>query len=456
MAANLSQIQIALHQPYDRILFAKDILNPVFGSTFLLSNNPVAPSIQPTKGELAIIDQVFIFGQINLEDNVEVTCYEITLQDSIRLEQSKVAIQRYVRKLLTVGQAAIICFISPKNKNLWRLTFVSKDSELTNIGVKEKITHAKRYTYLLGPSETCKTAAENFVNLSIEKELNLQSLEKAFSVEKLSRAFFDEYTIHYKRFVAALTESESLIKTFEGNQKAARDFAKKLLGRIVFIYFLQKKGWLGASDLSYKDGIPDFIMQLFLTSGANKTFYPEWLSKLFFDSLNKDRPGNDFLMPNGQTVKVPFLNGGLFDKDDYDNNEISFNPSLFHNKENPDDPKQRGFLDFLNAFNFTIYEDSPEDQTIAVDPEMLGHIFENLLEDNKDRGTFYTPKDIVHYMCQESLTEYLNIHLDKLERDSIELLVKQKDVANDTRLFMDDINQLLALFQWACCKKFMQ
>lgn len=84
--------------------------------------------------------------------------------------------------------------------------------------------------------------------------------------------------------------------------------------------------------------------------------------------------------------------------------------------------KARGFLDFLNSYNFTVHEDGPNDQTVAVDPEMLGHIFENLLEDNKDKGAYYTPKPIVHYMCQESLIEYLVTYLTQGQTRSIEAL----------------------------------
>ena len=103
----------------------------------------------------------------------------------------------------------------------------------------------------------------------------------------------------------------------------------------------------------------------------------------------------------------------MFDKELHDDCILTFPSSLFHNPEYEDDSKHRGFLDFLNSFNFTVYEDSPDDHTVAVDPEMLGHIFENLLEDNKDKGAFYTPKEIVHYMCQESLIEYLATNLSK-------------------------------------------
>jgi adenine-specific DNA-methyltransferase len=431
MAANRIQLQNALHKPYDRVLFSREVLSPVFGSGFTLNSSLVPASISPNKSESAAIDKVWIYGKIQLDDSTEITCYEVLLQPKVRIEQSKVAIQQYVRKLLTAGQAALINFVAPANKNVWRLTLVAKDSVLTEKGVKEKTTNAKRYTFLLGPSETCKTAAERFETLSTEKEITFQTLVNAFSVEKLSKAFFDEYTLHYQNFCDYLQESNYRKSVFnitfpagatkqdkDKASKPIRDFVKKLLGRIVFLYFVQKKGWLGASDTNYTNGLGDFIKQLFNKSGGNDTFYSNWLTILFFDTLNKERANDDFTMPDGKIVKVPFLNGGLFDKEDFDEHLLTFKSKLFHNPDFEDailtaksNGFARGFLDFLDAFNFTVYEDSPDDHTVAVDPEMLGHIFENLLEDNKDKGAFYTPKEIVHYMCQESLIEYLSTGL---------------------------------------------
>jgi hypothetical protein len=438
--ANRIQIQTALQKPYDRILFGKEVLSPVFGSCFNLSSSTVPASVQPNKSEQAVIQSVSIYGIINLEDGTEITCYEIILQPTVRIEHSKVTIQRYVRKLLTAGQIALVNFIAPQNKKVWRLTLVAKDSELTEQGIKEKTTHAKRYTYLLGPSETCKTAAERFESLSTEKQITFQALVNAFSVEKLSEAFFDEYTLHYQKFCDYLQESNFRKSVFkitipvnaakEEKDKACkpiRDFVKKLLGRIVFLYFVQKKGWLGASDTNYKDGLTDFIKQLFKQSGGNDAFYSTWLTVLFFETLNKERNNDDFKMPDGKKVKVPFLNGGLFDKEDYDEAVLTLPAKLFHHPDFEDTQlteknkdHARGFLDFLDAFNFTVHEDSPDDHTVAVDPEMLGHIFENLLEDNKDKGAFYTPKEIVHYMCQESLTEYLTTHCLKHRLQGLE------------------------------------
>lgn len=496
--ANRTQIQTILQKPYDRILFGKEVLSPVFGSCFTLSSAAVPASVQPNKSEQAIIDSVSIYGNIKLEDSTEVTCYEIVLQPSVRIEHSKVAIQRYVRKLLTAGQIALVNFIAPQNKKVWRLTLVAKDSELTEQGIKEKTTHAKRYTYLLGPSETCKTAAERFESLSTEKQINFQALVNAFSVEKLSEAFFDEYTLHYQKFCDYLQNSnfrKSVFKisipanaTKEEIDKACkpiRDFVKKLLGRIVFLYFVQKKGWMGASDTSYRDGLTDFIKQLFKQSGGDESFYSNWLTVLFFDTLNKERANDDFKMPDGKTLKVPFLNGGLFDREIHDEHILTFKSKLFHHPDFEDTllteknkDNARGFLDFLDAFNFTVHEDSPDDHTVAVDPEMLGHIFENLLEDNKDKGAFYTPKEIVHYMCQESLTEYLTTHLSKeytvykeignaqvelfgnetktgqlkmveqlgekaLNRDDVAYIVKHKDISHLTKAQLKKIDVLL-------------
>lgn len=452
MAANRIQLQNVLHKPYDRVLFSREVLSPVFGSGFTLNSSLVPASVSPNKSESAAIANVWVYGKIQLDDSTEITCYEVLLQPKVRIEQSKVAIQQYVRKLLTAGQAALINFVAPANKNVWRLTLVAKDSVLTEKGVKEKTTNAKRYTFLLGPSETCKTAAERFEVLSTEKEITFQTLVNAFSVEKLSKAFFDEYTLHYQNFCDYLQESNFRKSVFnitfpsgaskqdkDKASKPIRDFVKKLLGRIVFLYFVQKKGWLGARDTNYSDGLGDFIKQLFNKSGGNDTFYSNWLTILFFDTLNKERANDDFKMPDGKMVKVPFLNGGLFDKEEFDEYLLTFKSKLFHNPDFEDailtaksNGFARGFLDFLDAFNFTVYEDSPDDHTVAVDPEMLGHIFENLLEDNKDKGAFYTPKEIVHYMCQESLTEYLcttlKIKDEVAEREAVNQLLKNKIV----------------------------
>ena len=196
-----------------------------------------------------------------------------------------------------------------------------------------------------------------------------------------------------------------------------------MLGRIVFLYFLQKKGWLGASDEDYSDGNKYFMQTFWEYSGKKQTFYSQHLSRLFFNGLNStNRDDNLFEMPDGSKVKIPYLNGGLFDRDKNEPELLIFPPSLFDS-----------LFTFLAEYNFTIDENDPEEHEVGIDPEMLGHIFENLLEDNKDKGAFYTPKEIVKYMTQECLIEYLgtglqakNKSLSDDERNALKYFVRYK------------------------------
>ena len=421
------QLQQTLSQPYDRARFVGQVLGDIFDGR-LTAYSPAVSQANLTDTERRLLLSVDHYADLTLDDGTDLRCFEIRLQPQVRIEQSRVGIQQYVRKLLTAGQAVLVNFISTNAAGKldpnqpWRMTLVAKDTALVNGEIKDRPTHAKRYTYLLGPGQACRTPAERLVKLFEQTTLDFAALVQAFEVETLSKAFFKEYKRHYEAFTVYLVSSNFSKSVFNGDDKAIRDWTKKLLGRVVFLYFVQKKGWLGASNTDYDDGNTrydqNFLTDLFRLSGADETFYPNWLSPLFFETLNQPRSNDDFTMPNGGGVKVPFLNGGLFDRDAPDHKgPITFPTRLFHHAPNPDEPTQRGFLDFLNAYNFTVHEDSPDDHIVAVDPEMLGNIFENLLEDNKDKGAFYTPKVIVHYMCRESLIEYLDTALNVFEVD---------------------------------------
>ena len=457
----ISQIQLAFQKPYEKSVFIKEILLPIFNTSRLETYpNAVDETHKITVSESKIIKLVAQYGKLTLDDDSQVKLYEILLQPNVQLEYNKIGIQNYIRKTLMTGEAVLVNFVQPLNPNSWRLSFIERDVKFLDNEIRDVKSNPKRYTYIVGQTEVCKTVANRMETLQnsarivlrpSEIDKNTPNLLKVFSVETLSTAFFDDYKYkHYSRFVEAIMgwsvakkgkidvwtktgkESAFYIKAFkekyteEKAQAEARNFVKKLLGRIVFLYFVQKKGWLGATDIDYKDGFDGtisskdgfgdgFMLYLFKSSNSKDNFYEIWLKELFFNALNQPRKGDNFTMPDQSIVKIPFLNGGLFEVEKHDKIPTILPAKLFHNPDFEDDEKQRGFLDFLNSFNFTIYEDSPEDHTVAVDPEMLGHIFENLLEDNKDKGAYYTPKEIVHYMCQESIIEYLNTKLNPEE-----------------------------------------
>lgn len=241
---------------------------------------------------------------------------------------------------------------------------------------------------------------------------------KSFSIDVLSDEFFNGYKAIYEDIVEYVTGKRMVKKSgkwveqnngmpckeimdefagFDNPEKAVRDYVKNLMGRLVFIQFLQKKGWMGvpAGD-RWIGGDTEFLQNLFGKSDKKETFIDDVLEPLFND-LNTKRHGDLVTNQNvGIGIKVPYLNGGLFELDKSDDTKFPL-PSRF----------MKNLLDFFASYNFTIDENAPDDVEIGVDPEMLGRIFENLLEDNKEKGAFYTPKEIVQYMCRESLIAYL-------------------------------------------------
>lgn len=439
MESTLYQI---FKESYNRDSFEKNVLTPIFNKSvkdYIIYNKEGEQEVELTDTEKRTAKKVVKYGEFKTHDNRKIELYEVTVEDFRQVKIARVGLGALVKKLIIGNNAVFATFkyedVTDKH---WRFSFIAYDSFFEDGQVQTKETNPKRYTYVFGDTEeTYRTAIDRFQDLDSKFQIKVKDIQEAFAVEAMSKEFFDEYReTHYAKFVKYLTGEEFqkkggkyelvkvqnpspfLVSVFDGDKKDARDFCKKLLGQIVFLYFIQKKGWLGAINTNYKEGNGDknFIQNFYKQAGENDNFYPIWLSKLFYDTLNQKRDNDDFEMPDGSIVKIPYLNGGLFEKESDKFDHLIFPSELFTD-----------LFEFFNRFNFTIYENSPEEHTVAVDPEMLGHIFENLLEDNKDKGAFYTPKEIVQYMTQESLIEYLVTHLGDNAKDGISLFVKQKN-----------------------------
>lgn len=402
------QIQDIFNQRYNQAKW-KQFLGETFANAQLLSTPETLTGI-----DINVASQVQKLGYILLDENGierQIGVYEVTLAPDIILERNRVGLINLLRKYWQNIDAAFIAYHRPESAN-WRFSYVSEltgyDAEGESIKIK---TEPKRYTYLLGEGESIRTAVERFERI-IKKgsKVTLDDVKESFSVEKLSKTFFDEYKKHYDIFCQYMVSEPGIYQTiFNGDEKAIRDFNKKLLGRIVFLYFIQKKGWLGVpKNESWGKGDHNFLTNQFESFAHPELFYQDFLSVLFFDTLNTKRPDDLIELVAGKPCRIPFLNGGLFEEENKNHRNLIFDTNLFKN-----------LFNFFDQYNFTIYEDDPNDHTVAVDPEMLGHIFENLLEDNKDKGAYYTPKEIVHYMCQESLIEYLTTWFENQGYDII-------------------------------------
>lgn len=413
------------------------------------SKNLLTISLEPKFVEIKsakakeIVSEIVQLGSLKTTDGITLPIFDVTLQDGIKIEYNRVGVNDLLKNhiLKDAIKGAIVTFHYgvKYDKDEWRFSFISKFGSDYFAEAESVETNPKKYTYIFGTSEEHRTALERLYNLE-QSRFRLEDFFEAFNVEPISNNFFKEYKNFYQDFVFHISNDKNSRAIFEQEktddvEKDIRNFVKRLLGRLVFLYFLQKKHWLGASNKNYDDGDTNFLFNLFNYNNDSKDqFYNKWLSKLFFNALNTANRTNDgFELPNGNSVWIPFLNGGLFEEhqEPERHREIQFPPTLFEL-----------LFKFFNGYNFTIYENSPEDHTVAVDPEMLGHIFENLLEDNKDKGAFYTPKEIVHYMTQESLIEYLKTHISH-SREAIESLIKNHITAAFTREDLKKVEKLI-------------
>lgn len=386
--------------------------------------------------------------------------------------------------------ASLVAFYSDKETS-WRLSFVKKELSFSDKGIKEQLTPAKRYSYLVGENESVHTAQEFLLKLLDidDRKITLDDIEKQFDVEKVTKKFFEEYKEKYLELKEFLDKNEDFQTEAKNCDFDSIEFAKKLMGQIVFLYFLQKKGWLGVQlvpselsieeynellsksdsvsqnliknyfeisddkyiviktklrmlelqedlinltnifkgskyDMPWGTGKKDFIRCIFnQAQKEHKNFFDDYLEYFFYKGLNEKRENQYFPLFN---CKIPFLNGGLFEPLNnyrWSSAHFEINNSLFSNDD------KTGILDFLDLYNFTIDEEEPLEKEIAVDPEMLGKIFENLLDvnDRKSKGAFYTPREIVHYMCQESLANYL-VNKVNLNYDETIQFIKYGDV----------------------------
>lgn len=369
----------------------------------------------------------YFLGSMTTQDNYELGFFYYEMEDGSVLRR-KVGLRNLIRPYLGYGfDAALAVFNDGTN---WRLSLICD--------LKEDATSTKRFTYVFGDEKAFyKTPILRFESLRTKANEFLE-IKKAFSVEALSDDFFAAYRKQYAEFVKFLTGKEYVKKgkkwveqktgepdaqyftSFKKDDKLVRDYIKKMMGRIVFLYFLQSKGWL-AGNLHY-------MHDLFYDASdeVKGDFLDKVLEPMFFGLLNtKPEDRSSAPLVNGVGVKyipnadeIPYLNGGLFQQEKIDEVDSVFPAGMF-----------QSLFDFFDSYNFTIDENDPNDAEVGVDPEMLGKIFENLLEDNKDKGAFYTPKEIVRYMCQESLTAYLQTGIDDAEvKEHIANFVKTNDV----------------------------
>ena len=457
------------------------------------------------------------------KDKNKVAIFAVELKKNRNVERSRSMQRNFISKLLSKANydAAIVAFYS-EDEPKWRLSLVRLDYEFAKGRVKSKLTPAKRYSYLVGEKEPCHTAKERLLPIFENDKFNptLDNIEEAFNVEKITEEFFKKYREKYCELKDHLDESDDFNEEAEKHNFTSEQFAKKLMGQLAFLYFIQKKGWLGVkvlphiiNDKQYKNayynhnksakrivdevfkqisedsyklnhevlknlndedsdilagcfkaekwgsGEKSFIRHLFnnckrLEEKKDKNFFDDYLEPLFYEALNHKRGDSNYY--NKFNCKIPFLNGGLFEPlENYDwkNSTFEIPNDLFSNIDIKGEENADGILDIFDRYNFTMNEDEPLEREVAVDTEMLGKIFENLLDvkDRKSKGAFYTPREIVHYMCQESLVNYL-VNETGLEYEDIKdfiiygEIMKDEDTGKEVKLGTEQMQIPLSVY----------
>lgn len=302
--------------------------------------------------------------------------------------------RKIVNRLLRTFPYALFVF-SDREQRRWHFVNVKYDKDPTKRRIFRRIT--------VEPDERKRTAIERLAMLDLEtisrdlfgiSPLAIQQRhDQAFDVEAVTRLFFKEYRRIFEQVENSVTALQ---------EDTRRLFIQKLFNRLMFLAFLERKNWLRFGERTdYLQALWDDYQQRGKHNNPEANFYWDRLHPLFFSGLNN--PQNLMQINQGGYLQsiignVPYLNGGLFEAEDDDNNRsIRMPDALFGMAIN----------DLFYRYNFTIAESTPLDVEVAVDPEMLGKIFEELVTGRHETGSYYTPKPIVSFMCREALKGFL-------------------------------------------------
>lgn len=331
------------------------------------------------------------------------------------LLEIKTLTSSFIRSITTTFDKQYLHFLLIFAKDYSEIVFVFPKREKIETG-KHKL---KLIKLIINKKEIHFTEIQTLSNIYFEKEESWRDVwkkwSKAFSVERVTKDFFEDY----KNIFFTLRNDLNRQKI---PRKESHEFTLQFLNRIMFIYFISKKSWL--NDVKFMEWFwIEYKKDKNKKKGVFKrddAFYDVWLKQIFFKAFN-NRSDEIAGLPE-DVIRVitnsPYLNGGLFKQNGLDDLKIKISDNMFQK-----------IFDFFEKFNFTIKEDMPLESEVAVDPQMIGYVYESLanvaeeIYDRNDLGIFYTPRVEVDFMCKRSIVEYLSKQLPDIPKDKFYHLV---------------------------------
>ena len=346
-----------------------------------------------------------------------------------------------IERLLPDHPYALFLFSDPQQQH-WHLVNV-RDVRGGQDGADGSLRYLMR-RIAVGPDERLRTAAERVAMLDVAavrdgtlwREVSAADLQarhnEAFDVEQVTKKFYDDYKCIFMRL-------RKHVEAYLPSAEQTRDYAQQFLNRLMFLHFVQRKGWLGGD----RDFLSNYWRAYAAGNHTSDTFFRDWLQVLFFEAMNKQfqygRHDRQYLPERFREdlALAPYLNGSLFAHSALDRDFADEGGDL-------PDALVDSVMTTLDRYNFTIAEDTPLDQEVAVDPEMLGYVYESLVnvsddtDERGDAGIYYTPRIEIELMCRLSLVERLTKALGAQHRDllyeALFALAEDEKSAADARL----------------------
>jgi hypothetical protein len=363
---------------------------------------------QTATNALAEDPVLFAGGGQNNDFHVVYSCLP---QDRLLLGQERPV----VTQLLREHPYGLFIFSNQKQDH-WHFINAKYDAETEKRRLFRRIS--------ISPEERLRTASERVAMLDLQsiqpdmfglQPLTIQSKhDEAFDVEAVTKQFFEEY-----KAIFSILEDD--LRKQVNDHTWAHDYSLQFLNRCMFIYFIQRKGWLGND----RDFLYHYWKSYHSSDQNPDSFVDNWLKVLFFEAFNnKFHGGYDYFPAEIKEALslAPFLNGGLFNENVSDMECKEYEAVI-------SDRRFEQILRFLERYNFTIAEDSPLDKEVAVDPEMIGKVYESLVnvseevDERGEAGIFYTPRTEIDLMCRLSLVDHLANHLGNERKELLYQLI---------------------------------